>query len=98
VGSGFSPSKVGLKPDPLAPIEGIKHVVLLSTGFDASLIHGVTPPRQHRARAHQRNARLRSDRIYGAVGHGFSEVGASSSAVTRVGNPSVTVSSRTHEP
>ena len=38
------------------------------------------------------------DRIYCAVGHGFSEVGASSSAVTRVGNPSVTVSSRTHEP
>ncbi|MDQ6802152.1 MAG: VWA domain-containing protein [Acidobacteriota bacterium] len=29
----------------LAPLEGIKHVVLLSAGFDASLIHGVTSQR-----------------------------------------------------
>lgn len=28
----------------LAPLEGIKHVVLLSTGFDAALIHGVRSP------------------------------------------------------
>ena len=29
----------------LAPLEGVKHVVLLSTGFDSSLIHGVQRPR-----------------------------------------------------
>jgi VWFA-related protein len=29
----------------LAPLEGVKHVVLLSTGFDAALIHGVSRSR-----------------------------------------------------
>jgi len=56
----------------LAPLEGIKHVVLLSTGFDAALIHGVSrsqgPFAMRPSRDRERQANLGFDpRLLGAI-------------------------------
>jgi VWFA-related protein len=57
----------------LAPLEGIKHVVLLSTGFDAALIHGVSRSRgpfdtTRPSRDRERRANLAFDpRLLGAI-------------------------------
>jgi VWFA-related protein len=56
----------------LAPLEGIKHVVLLSAGFDASLVHGLpsqrNPYAMERSRDRERSANLGFDpALLGAI-------------------------------